>query len=46
MIMENLIVIAGRMLSSVMILDWWVDPEETTMFTQGAQMEAITVLLD
>jgi len=31
------------MFSLVMILDWWVDPEETTMFTQGAQKEAITV---
>jgi hypothetical protein len=26
-----------------MILDWWVDPEETTKFAQGAQKEAIIV---
>jgi hypothetical protein len=31
------------MFSSVTILDQWVDPEETMTFTQGAQMEAITV---
>jgi len=31
------------MFSSVMILDRWVDPEETTRLTQGAQKEAITV---
>jgi len=31
------------MFSSVMILDQWVDPEETTRFTLGAQEEAITV---
>jgi len=26
-----------------MILDWYVDSEETTKFTQGAQKEAIAV---
>jgi hypothetical protein len=26
-----------------MILDWWVDPEETTRLTQEAQKEGITV---
>jgi hypothetical protein len=26
-----------------MILDWWVDPEETTKLKQGAQKEANTV---
>jgi hypothetical protein len=31
------------MFLSVMILDRWVDPEETTKFAQGAQKEAITV---
>jgi len=31
------------MFSAVMILDWWVDPEETMKFTQGSQKEAITV---
>ena len=31
------------MFSSVMILDRWVDPEEKTRLTQGAQKEAITV---
>jgi hypothetical protein len=31
------------MFSSVMILDRWVDSEETTRLTQGAQQEAITV---
>ena len=31
------------MLSSVMILDRWVDPEETQRLTQGAQKEGITI---
>jgi len=31
------------MLSSITILDQWVDPEEITKFTQRAQKEAITV---
>jgi hypothetical protein len=31
------------MYASVMIVDRWVYPEETTKFTQGAQKEAITV---
>jgi len=31
------------MFSSVMILDRWVDPEQTMRLTQGAQKEAITV---
>jgi hypothetical protein len=31
------------MCSSVLILDWRVDREETMRLTQGAQMEAITV---
>jgi hypothetical protein len=31
------------MISSVMILDQWVYPEETTKFEQQAQMTAITV---
>jgi len=26
----------------VMILFWWVDPEETTKFTQGAENAATT----
>jgi len=31
------------MISWVTIIDWWVDPEETTKFTQGALQETITV---
>jgi hypothetical protein len=31
------------MFSSVMILDWLVDPEQTLMLTHGAQQEVITV---
>jgi len=31
------------MFSSGLIFDWWVDPEETTTLTQGAQKEGITV---
>jgi hypothetical protein len=31
------------MLSSVTILNRWVDSEETTRFAQGEQMEVITV---
>jgi hypothetical protein len=31
------------MVFSVTILHRWVDPEETTKFIYGAQMEAITV---
>jgi hypothetical protein len=31
------------MISSVTIIDQWVDPEETKKFTNGAQMERITV---
>jgi hypothetical protein len=31
------------MISSVTIVNWWVDPEETTKLTDGSQKEAITV---
>ena len=31
------------MFHSVTILDRWVDPEETTMLTEGAEKEGITV---
>jgi hypothetical protein len=31
------------MISSVTIIERWVDPKETTKLTQGAQKEAITV---
>jgi hypothetical protein len=31
------------MVSSLTILDWWVDPEETMRLTQEAQKEGITV---
>jgi hypothetical protein len=31
------------MISSLTILDRWVDPEETMKCSQGAQKEAITV---
>jgi len=31
------------MFSSVMMFAQWVDPEETTRLTQGAQEKAITV---
>jgi hypothetical protein len=26
-----------------MILHWWLDPEDTTKFAQGAQMQPITL---
>jgi len=41
MIIENWV--ARRMFPLVTILDWYVDSEETTKFTQGAQKEAIAV---
>jgi len=31
------------MISSVAILDRWMDPEETITFAHGAQKEAITI---